>query len=102
MTPHTLVVPIDGSTLALRAVPAAAAIAAAGQAKVRLLTVAHNDGELAWTYDQVHAAAEQVPADMTSAVDVVVDGDPVGVLLAPASEPGNVLCFSTHDQPWAT
>jgi len=100
MTLQTIVVPIDGSTLASRAVPAAAAIAAVGHAKVRLLTVARNDGELAWAYDQVHAAADVLPADMTSAVDVVVDGDPVNVLLDTAADPGNVLCFSTHDQPW--
>jgi nucleotide-binding universal stress UspA family protein len=100
MTFQTIVVPVDGSTLALRAVPAAAAVAAAANAKVRLLTVAHNDGELAWAYDQVHAAAGQLPAEMTSAVDVVVDGDPVRVLLDTGAEPANVLCFSTHDQPW--
>jgi nucleotide-binding universal stress UspA family protein len=100
MIVQTIVVPVDGSTLALRAVPAAAAVAAAGQAKVRLLSVAHNDGELAWAYDQVHAAASELPAEMTSAVDVVVDGDPVRVLLDAADDPGNVLCFATHDQPW--
>jgi nucleotide-binding universal stress UspA family protein len=100
MTFQTIVVPVDGSTLALRAVPAAAAVAAAAHAKVRLLSVAHNDGELAWAYDQVHAAAGLLPAEMTSAVDVMVDGDPVRVLLDTAAEPGNVLCFSTHDQPW--
>ncbi|HKA02823.1 MAG TPA: universal stress protein [Acidimicrobiales bacterium] len=100
MTVQTVVVPIDGSTLSLRAVPAAAAVAAAGQAKVRLVTVAHNDGELAWAYDQVHAAAEQLPANITSAADVLVDGDPVGVLLDIADDPDNVLCFSTHDRPW--
>ncbi len=99
---QTIVVPIDGSTLALRAVPAAVATATAVEAKVRLLAVAHNDGELAWAYDHVHAAAGLVPADMTSAVDVVVDGDPVRVLLDTAAEPGNVLCFSSHDEPWMT
>jgi nucleotide-binding universal stress UspA family protein len=100
MTFQTIVVPVDGSTLALRAVPAAAAVATAAHAKVRLLSVAHNDGELAWAYDQAHAAAELVPAEMTSAVDVMVDGDPVRVLLDIGAEPANVLCFSTHDQPW--
>jgi hypothetical protein len=64
MTLDTVVVPIDGSTLSRRAVPAATSVAAASQAKVRLVTVAHNDGELAWAYDQVHAAAELVTADM--------------------------------------
>jgi nucleotide-binding universal stress UspA family protein len=100
MIVQTIVVPVDGSTLALRAVPAAVAVAAAAQAKVRLLSVAHNDGELAWVYDQAHAAAGLLPAEMTAAVDVVVDGDPVNVLLDAADDPVNVLCFSTHDQPW--
>ena len=36
---------------------------------------------------------------MTAAVDVVVDGDPVRVLLDTAAEPGTVLCLSPHDQP---
>jgi nucleotide-binding universal stress UspA family protein len=100
MTFQTIVVPVDGSTLALRAVPAAAALAAAAHAKVRLLSVAHNDGELAWAYDQVHSAAGLLPTEMTSAVDVMVDGDPVRVLLDAGAEPGSVLCFSPHDQPW--
>jgi nucleotide-binding universal stress UspA family protein len=100
MTFQTIVVPVDGSTLALRAVPAAAGLAAAAQAKVRLLSVAHNDGELAWAYDQAHAAARLLPAEITAAVDVVVDGDPVSVLLDTAADTANVLCFSTHDQPW--
>jgi len=100
MTFQTIVVPVDGSTLALRAVPAAATLAAAAHAKVRLLSVAHNDGELAWAYDQAQTAAGRLPAEMTSAVDVFVDGGPVRVLLDTGAEPGNVLCFSTHDQPW--
>ena len=100
MTLQTIVVPVDGSTLALRAVPAAATLAAAAHAKVRLLSVAHNDGELAWAYDQAQTAAGRLPAEMTSAVDVFVDGDPVRVLLDAGAAPGNVLCLSTHDQPW--
>src|SRR4051812_42249069 len=100
MTLQTIVVPIDGSTLARPAVGAAAAVAAAAQAKVRLLSVAHNESELAWTYDQAHAAADLLPSEMTSVIDVVVDGDPVRVLLDTAAEPGTVLCFSTHHQPW--
>ena len=67
---------------------------------MRLLSVAHNESELAWAYDQAHAAAELLPSERTSAIDVVVDGDPVRVLLDTAAEPGTVLCFSTHDQPW--
>jgi nucleotide-binding universal stress UspA family protein len=100
MTFETVVVPIDGSTLSRRAVPAAAAIAAGGRADVRLVSVAHNDGELAWSYDQVHEAAELLPSDMTSRVDVLVDGDPAGVLLDIAEDPSNVLCFGTHDHHW--
>jgi len=100
MTLQTIVVPVDGSTLAVRAVGAAATVAASVQAKVRLLSVAHNESELAWAYDQVQSAAELLPSEMTSAIDVVVDGDPVRVLLDTAAEPGNVLCFSTHDDPW--
>jgi nucleotide-binding universal stress UspA family protein len=61
MSLQTIVVPIDGSTLALRAVRAAAAVAASAQAKVRLLSVAHNESELPWAYDQAHAAAELLP-----------------------------------------
>jgi hypothetical protein len=74
---QTIVVPIDGSTPSLRAVPVTGA---ASYTKVRLVTLTNNDAELAWDY-QVHAAAELVPADTLTGADVLVDGDPVGVLL---------------------
>ena len=67
MTLQTIVVPVDGSTLALRAVGAAATVAASAQAKVRLLSVAHNESELAWAYDQAQSAAALLPSEMTSA-----------------------------------
>ena len=95
---ETVVVPIDGSGLSHQALPAAAAIAAAGEAKVRLVAVAHNDGELAWMYQRAEEAAKLLPAEMTPVVDVFVDGDPVGVLLQIASDVSNVLCFGTHDR----
>jgi nucleotide-binding universal stress UspA family protein len=94
---ETVVVPIDRSRLSRQAVPAAAAIAAAGPAKIRLVIVAHNDGELASSYDRAHEAAGLLPPELTSTVDVFGDGDPAGVLLDIAADARNVLCFGSHD-----
>jgi nucleotide-binding universal stress UspA family protein len=97
---QTVVVPIDGSTVSRHAVPAAAAVAAAGEAKVRLVAVAHDEAEVGWRYDQLHGEAELMPSDVTCSVDVVVDSEPVDVLLDIARDPSNVLCLGVHDAPW--
>jgi hypothetical protein len=76
------------------------AVAEAIQAKVRLLAIAHNDGEYAWAYDLVHGVADRLPADAAAGVDVVVDGEPALVLLTLASDAGTTLCLSAHDRPW--
>jgi nucleotide-binding universal stress UspA family protein len=93
----TVVVPIDGSALSNQAVGPAATLADAANAKVRLVAVARDDGELSSMYDHVHAAARLLPPGVEPAVDVVVDPEPVEVLLAIAADESNLLCFTSHD-----
>jgi len=93
----TVVVPTDGSTLSQRALPAAAAIAAAGGAGVRLVAVARTDDDLASLEDRALAAARSLPPAVAATVDLVVDDDPAGVLLGIADDGDNLLCFASHD-----
>jgi hypothetical protein len=99
MTPDTIVVPIDESTPTAQVLPVLAGIAERTRAKVRLLAIAHDDGEQAWAYEAVHAAADQLSVG-GAAADVVIDSDPAGVLLVIAAESGTVLCLSARDRPW--
>jgi nucleotide-binding universal stress UspA family protein len=94
----TLVVPLDGSDLAAKAVPTAAVIAGASHASLRLVGIARDDGELSWMYDHVHAAADQTDVSPAPVAEVIVDPDPTSVLLALAARDANVLCFASHDR----
>ena len=46
----------------------------------------------------MHAAARSVTSESAPKVDIIVDPDPVTVMLGIADEPGNVLCFASHDR----
>jgi nucleotide-binding universal stress UspA family protein len=94
----SLVVPVDGSELAAKAVPVAVALAGANHATVRLVGISRDDGEFASMYDHVHAAAAQAGVSPVPEADVIVDPDPTSVLLAIAAQEGNVLCFASHDR----
>jgi nucleotide-binding universal stress UspA family protein len=100
---QTVVVPIDGSTRSRLALPAAAAIAAAGNAGLRLVAVARHDGEFESSRDRLREAADSLPATAPTALDVELGDDPVAVLLDLASDPANVLCFESqvHTHPVA-
>jgi nucleotide-binding universal stress UspA family protein len=93
---ETVVVPIDGSTMSKRALPAAAAIATAGRAALRLVAVAQSDRELASLEARAGEAALSLPAAVATTIDVVVDDDPAGALLGIAGDADNVLCFASH------
>ena len=95
---RTLVVPLDGSDLSARAIPAAVSIADRSGADVRLVGVARNDGEYAWMYDHVHDAARALSAERFSDFEVLVDGDPTSVLLKIAGDTSTALCFASHDR----
>jgi nucleotide-binding universal stress UspA family protein len=90
---ETLVVPLDGSDFAAKALPAAVAIARAGNAGLRLVGIARSDAELARVERHVNGTARQVATTKDPEVDVIIDPDPTGALL----ELANVLCFASHD-----
>lgn len=92
---HQLVVAIDGSEFAAHALPVAAQLASAADVSVRVLGIARTDAELAWTYDHVVSDARRAGLDAAN-VDVRVDPDPTGMLLAVAADERNVLCLASH------
>jgi nucleotide-binding universal stress UspA family protein len=89
------IVPLDGSDFAQAAAPIAAALAASVGLAPRVLGIAREDAELSLTYDHVHASAARTGI---SDVDVIVDPNPVDVLLRLGGEPGNLLCLASHDR----
>jgi nucleotide-binding universal stress UspA family protein len=96
---RTIVVPLDGSDFANRALPVANAIAQFGHVPIRIVGVARADDQLAWIFDHVHAAARSVTNGSLPKVDIVVDPDPATLMLGVADDPGNLLCFASHDRP---
>ncbi len=94
----TIVVPLDGSEFAAKAIPAATAIGTAAGARLHVVGLARDDTELVWVYDHVHDWANRIPAAVLSGVDVIVDPDPAAVLLERTEDAGTVLCFASHDR----
>jgi nucleotide-binding universal stress UspA family protein len=93
-----IVVPLDGSEFAAHALPIGMQLAAAAGVSVRVVGVANTDAELAWTYDHVVADAQRAGVGVAD-VDVRVDPDPAGVLLAIAADASNVVCLASHARP---
>ena len=100
---HAIVVPHDGTEFAARALPVAGSLASAVDATVRVIGIAPTDAELALTYDHVHASVHEfvstVADELDVEVDIVVDPQPVDVLLGLAAKEENVLCLASHDRP---
>lgn len=99
---RAVVVPLDGTEFAARALPIARSLAQLGDATVHVIGVARSDAELPRVYDHVHECATEVfqgdnPVD--AEVDIVVDPDPVEVLLGVAAKDENVLCLASRDRP---
>jgi nucleotide-binding universal stress UspA family protein len=86
------IVPLDGSDFAQVAVSPAAACAQSLGLRLRVIGIAREDAELAWVDDHVRASAHDV-----SDVKIIVDPNPVDTLLTIGAEPGNLLCFASHD-----
>jgi hypothetical protein len=98
-----VVVPLDGSQFATRAIPAAMVIARAASAGITLVGVAADDSEASSLPDHVRDAAQLLPIGADVAEAVIVDADPVAVLLEMAADPDQVLCLASHDHmPAAT
>ena len=95
---ETLLVPLDGSDFAAKALPAAEAIARMGHAGLRLVGIARDDDELARVQRHVYATAREVAATKDPQVDVIIDPDPTGALLELSADCTSVLCFPSHDR----
>lgn len=95
---RTLVIALDGSHFAARAIPVGTALARRGGANVRAVAIARNDAEMAWTYKRVFEDANLEGLDRTE-IDFLVDPDPANVLLEKTADDGRVLCLATHDRP---
>jgi hypothetical protein len=94
---RNLVIPLDGSEFAARALPVGIDLAAAANATARVIGIAPTDAELAWTYDHVHDDAKRAGLDLEN-VEVRVNPDPVKVLLGIAELDGAALCLASHDR----
>ena len=65
---------------------------------LRVVGIAHADGEFAWTFDKVHEGVDRAGFYGID-VEVRVDPRPVEVLLGIGAAAGTVLCLATHDRP---
>jgi nucleotide-binding universal stress UspA family protein len=95
MIPKTIVVPLDGSAFAQRALPVAVPLASRLGADLLLMsTPVEEDPDTVRRYlDAVAAFAANVPVE----VCVVPDGDPAGAIGRVASEgPDRMVCMTTH------
>jgi len=94
---RNLVIPLDGSEFASRALPVAVELASAANATVRVVGIAPTDAELAWTYDHVYDDAKRNGVEFDD-VEVRVDPDPLRILLDHSAVEGTTLCLASHDR----
>jgi nucleotide-binding universal stress UspA family protein len=95
---RTIVIALDGSEFAARAVPIGMTLARRGGANVRAVAIARNDAELEWTYKAVFEDTNLDGLDRAG-IDFLIDPDPAKILLAKTVADGSVLCLATHDRP---
>ncbi len=98
---RAVVVPLDGTEFAVRALPVARSLSELGDATIHVIGVARSDAELPWVYDNVEYANELFRGNtpIAAEVDIVVDPDPVELLLGVAAKDENVLCIASHHWP---
>ena len=94
---RNLVIPLDGSEFAARALPVGIELASTANATVRVIGIAPTDAELAWTSDHVYDDAKRAGLDSDD-VEVRVDPEPAKVLLEIADLEGVTLCLASHDR----
>ena len=87
-----IVVPLDGSDFANRALPVAAALSSALEARLRVIGIASSDVEFAETHLAVHEAVDRGRLHGID-VEVLIDPHPVDGLLATGAAEGTVLCL---------
>jgi nucleotide-binding universal stress UspA family protein len=95
---RTMVIALDGSEFAARAVPVGMTLARRGGTDVRGVAIARNDAEVEWTYKRVFEDSNLEGLDRAE-IDFLVDPDPAKVLLAKTAADSSVLCIATHDRP---
>ena len=97
---RNLVVPLDGSDSAARALPIAAALARDSDAFVRVVGIVRPGNERAERYAQLLSQAERAGLDSTN-VELRVDSDGAEILLSIADDERNVLCLAPdrHARP---
>ena len=95
---RTVVIALDGSEFAARAVPVGMTLARRGGANVRAVAIARNDAEIDWTYNRVFEDANLDGLDRAE-IDFFVDPNPATILLAETADNGTVLCLATHLRP---
>src|SRR4029077_14671231 len=93
-----IVVPLDGSEFSTRAIPPAAAIATAAHASITLVGVAADGGDAASLEGHLREAARLLPPGAASAQQLVLDADPVAILLDRADAADVFLCVASHDR----
>jgi nucleotide-binding universal stress UspA family protein len=94
---RNLVIPLDGSEFASRALPLGLHLASHANAAVHVIGIAPTEDERAWTYDHVCDDAKRAGLDVES-VEVRVDPEPVKALLEIADLEGTALCLASHDR----
>jgi nucleotide-binding universal stress UspA family protein len=87
---RTIVIAIDGSDFAQRAVPVGTTLARRGGANVRAVAIARNDAEIDWTYKRVFEDANLDGLDPAE-IDFLVDPDPAKALLEKTAADDTVL-----------
>jgi nucleotide-binding universal stress UspA family protein len=95
---RTIVIALDGSDFAQRAVPVGTTLARRGGANVRAVAIARNDAEIDWTYRRVFEDA-RLDGLGRADIDFLVDPDPAKILLEKTAAEGSVLCLATHHRP---
>lgn len=94
--PSSIVVPLDGSDLADRALPVAAALARALAVPVTLLSAGQRAGEPVPDAELARRASRLRELGVSQVVSSVQSGtDPVGAIVG-ASGPGVAVCMATH------
>ena len=93
-----IVVPLDGSDFASRALPIAAALSSALGTRMRIMGIASDDSEFALTDLAVHDAVDRAGLHSVD-VELLVDPHPDDRLLATGAAEGTILCLATHDAP---
>lgn len=92
---QNVLVPLDGSELALQAMPTARALAQRFDADLHTVTVADGDNDVMRARALASAALGIPPED--ERVSVVATGTPADVIVARAEELGSsVVCMATH------